>query len=364
MTARTLDLTGDQLTDGVTQSLLSLATRPGRAGDYAHLKHLAKQDGLFDRQLRYYSYKILFNLSLLSLSIIFLVLIDDFRVQVLNAIFLAFVLVQISFIGHDVAHQQVFKSSRNNEFLGLIVSLIFGSSRTWWIEKHNQHHSNPNDLDSDPDTDIPLLAFSASQALQKQGVLRLVTRYQAFLFYLILSLEGFGLRLASVLYMLRHDIKYPRLEPLILIAHFAIYVGAIFYLLGAWNGTLFILINQLVIGFYTGNVFAPNHKGMPQLEGQRKLDFLIRQVVTSRNIKSGFLNDFMFGGLNYQIEHHLFPTMPRNRLKEAKKIVEPFCRSHSIPYREESVLEAQKAILRFLHAVSAPLRVKSNSPKL
>ena len=341
---------------------LTVAALPDGAAHYAHLRQLAEQNGLFDRQPRYYAYKMSFNMSLLTLSILFLVLVDSFPLQLLNALVLAFVLVQISFIGHDVGHQQVFGSTRKNEVLGLIVSFVFGSSRTWWVEKHNLHHANPNDLDLDPDTDIPMWAFSEGQALSKRGLYKLLSRYQASIFYVILSLEGFGLRLASVLYMLRHDIKYPRLEPLILTAHITLYGGLIFYVLGGWDAVLFILVNQLAIGLYTGSVFAPNHKGMPLLGREAQLDFLTRQVVTARNIKSSALNDFLFGGLNYQIEHHLFPSMPRNRLKEAKKLIEPFCLAHSIPYREESVLESQKSILRHLHAASAPLRMKAASP--
>ena len=334
------------------------------AAHYAHLRQLAKQAGLFDRQPRYYAFKISFNLSLLTLSILFLVLVDSFLLQLLNALVLAFVLVQISFIGHDVGHQQVFGSTRKNEILGLIVSFVFGSSRTWWVEKHNLHHSNPNDLALDPDTYIPMWAFSEGQARSKRGLYKLLARYQALLFYVILSLEGFGLRLASVLYMLQHDIKYPRLEPVILIAHVTVYAGSILYVVGGWDAVLFIVVNQLAIGIYTGSVFAPNHKGMPLLGREAKLDFLTRQVVTARNIKPSPINDFLYGGLNYQIEHHLFPTMPRNRLKEAKKLIEPFCLAHAIPYREESVFESQRSILRHLHAVSAPLRGSAASPTL
>ena len=225
------------------------------AAHFAHLRQLARENGLFDRQPRYYAYKIAFNVSLLTLSILFLILVDSFPLQLLNALVLAFVLVQISFIGHDVGHQQVFASTRKNEVLGLIVSFIFGSSRTWWVEKHNRHHSHPNDLDLDPDTDIPMWAFSEGQALSKRGLYKLLCRYQAFIFYIMLSLEGFGLRLASVLYMLRHDIKYSRLEPGILIAHITIYAGSIFYFLGGWDAALFIIINQLAIGLYAGGVF-------------------------------------------------------------------------------------------------------------
>ena len=333
--------------------------QPLQANEYAELKRLVKQKGLLDKQLAYYTYKMLLTLSLLALSIIFLAIVDNLWLQLLNAAFLAFVLVQIFFIGHDLGHQQVFRSTRANEIFGLVISFIVGASRTWWVEKHNQHHSNPNDLDLDPDIEIPVLAFSEDQALNKTGVYRFVVRYQAFFFYPILCLEGFGVRLASVLYMLRNKGNYPMTEPLLMAAHIAIYLGSMFYLLSAWHAMIFIVVNQLVIGLYLGWTFAPNHKGMLLLDSKGKMDFLRRQVLTSRNVKSSSINDFLYGGLNYQIEHHLFPSMPRNRLKEAQKIVKPFCRAHSIPYHETSVLQSQREILQYLHHVSAPLRVKS-----
>ena len=329
-----------------------------QANDYAELKRLIKQKGLLDRQLGYYAYKSVLNLVLLAISIVLLMVVDALWLQLLNAAFLAFVLVQMGFIGHDVGHQQVFRSARNNETLSLVMSFVVGMSRTWWIEKHNQHHSNPNHLDLDPDIDIPILAFSEEQALSKRGFYRHVTKYQALLFYPMLCLQGFGLRLASVLYILRNKVKYPVAEPIIMAAHLVIYGVVVFYLLGAWHGMMFILVNQLVVGLYTGWTFAPNHKGMPVLNGESQLDFLTRQVITARNVKSSFINDFMYGGLNYQIEHHLFPSMPRNRLKEAQKIVKRYCQTHSVAIHETSVLQSQREILRYLHQVSAPLRVK------
>ena len=60
-----------------------------------------------------------------------------------------------------------------------------------------------------------------------------------------------------------------------------------------------------------GCSFAPNHKGMPVLSAGHTLDFLRKQVLTSRNIRGGWFVDILLGGLNYQIEHHLFPSMPR-----------------------------------------------------
>ena len=305
----------------------------------------------------------LLTMSLLALSIMFLVLVDNIWLQLLNAVFLAFILVQIGFVGHDVGHQQVFRSSRHNDILGLMISFLVGISRTWWVEKHNEHHSNPNQVDLDPDIEIPILAFSEDQALGKTGFYRLVARYQAFLFYPILGLEGIGLRLASVLYMLRNKVKYPVAEPLIMAAHIGIYLGSVFYLLSFWHAIMFLVVNQLVLGLYTGSTFAPNHKGMLLLDADTQMDFLRRQVLTSRNVKSGFINDFLYGGLNYQIEHHLFPRMSRNQLKKAQEIVKPFCQAHSISYHETSVLQSQREILQYLHHVGAPLRAPSDTPR-
>jgi fatty acid desaturase len=104
------------------------------------------------------------------------------------------------------------------------------------------------------------------------------------------------------------------------------------------------------------SIFAPNHKAMPLLERDSKVDFLRRQVLTSRNVIAHPITDFWYGGLNYQIEHHLFPRLPRNKLREAQPIIRGFCRDHSIAYHETSVLQSYKEILQHLHEVGAPLR--------
>ncbi|MCH7800907.1 MAG: fatty acid desaturase, partial [Chloroflexi bacterium] len=87
-----------------------------------------------------------------------------------------------------------------------------------------------------------------------------------------------------------------------------------------------------------------------------EMDFLRRQVLTARNVKGHPITDLWYGGLNYQIEHHLFPNMPRNNLKEAQKIIRVFCEEHSISYHETGVVQSVKEILQYLHQESAPLR--------
>jgi fatty acid desaturase len=108
---------------------------------------------------------------------------------------------------------------------------------------------------------------------------------------------------------------------------------------------------------YLGCAFAPNHKGMPVVDEGDELDFLRRQVLTSRNVRGGRLVDFALGGLNYQIEHHLFPSMPRPNLRRSQALIKRFCEERGLQYSEASLFASYEEALRHLHEVGAPLRL-------
>src|SRR5439155_6407125 len=107
---------------------------------------------------------------------------------------------------------------------------------------------------------------------------------------------------------------------------------------------------------YLTSIFAPNHKGMPMLDKESDMSFLYRQVVTARNVKAHPITDFWYGGLNYQIEHHLFPSMTRTSLRKAQRLIKAFCGEHAIPYYETSMLRSYQEILHYLHDIGSPLR--------
>jgi fatty acid desaturase len=105
-----------------------------------------------------------------------------------------------------------------------------------------------------------------------------------------------------------------------------------------------------------GCAFAPNHKGMPTVTDEEPLDFLRKQVLTSRNVRGGAWTDFALGGLNYQIEHHLFPSMPRPNLRHAQVLVREFCIRHDITYTQRDLFRSYGDVLRHLHKIGSPLR--------
>ena len=341
-------------------SAVRVSVGPSASGtstnEYAELKKLIKQQGLLDKQPAYYTYKILLTLGMLALSLTFLLVVDNLWLRLLNAVYLAFVFTQIGFIGHDFGHRQIFGGARENTIGSLIFTLFVGVSGELWVRTHNQHHANPNNIDLDPDIDTPVIAFTREEACRKQGIARFIVKYQAYLFFPITCVLAFSQHISGIQFLLQKQGKHTAAEALCMAIHFVLYFGLLVYFLPLWQAVLFVLIHQGLHGLYLASVFAPNHKGMPVLDKDSRLSFLRRQVLTARNVKAHPFTDFWYGGLNYQIEHHLFPKIPRNKLGEAQTIVKAFCHARSIPYYETGLLQSYRELLQYLHQVSAPLR--------
>jgi fatty acid desaturase len=329
----------------------------GRWGEYTQLSREVKQAGLLERRRGWYGARIGLNLGLLAAGWVAFAVLGDSWWQLVTAAFLAVVFTQIAFVGHDAGHRQLFRSRRANDLVGLVhANLLTGISFGWWVPKHNAHHSNPNHEDLDPDISITALAFTPEQASSKHGLVRLVARYQGWLFFPLLVLEAAHLHTASVKAVLGGRSRANAVEGLLLVVHLAAYLTALWLVLQPLQALVFLAVQQGLFGLYLGCSFAPNHKGMPTLTEADKLDFVRRQVLTSRNVAGSRLVDWLLGGLNYQIEHHLFPNMPRPNLRHAQPLIRAFCRQHDLAYVEASLFDSYAQAVRHLHAVGAPLR--------
>ncbi|MDA1128132.1 MAG: acyl-CoA desaturase [Chloroflexi bacterium] len=329
--------------------------------EYLELKRLVADEGLLERQYGYYAWKIPSVAAMIAVSVSVLVVFSGtLWIQMLNAVFLALAFTNLGFMGHDSGHRQIFKSAKRNDWVLLAVGFLTGMTPSWWQDKHNTHHRAPNQLEIDGDIEVSLFAFTQEQAMAMKGIGRLTVRYQAFLFYPLLVLTALSLLFGGIAYQIRKErMRYPIAEPVLVAAGLAAYLGLIFFFLGPWHGALFIAVHRALGGVYMGSVFAPNHKGMPILDKDTEMDYMHQQILTARNVKGSPIADFWYGGLNYQIEHHLFPNMPRNNLKKAQVVVRSFCHEKGIPYHETGAWQSNKEILGFLHEVSAPLRQKS-----
>ncbi len=334
------------------------ASDAGRRGsDYAQLSRRIKQAGLLERRSRYYIWKIALTAAALAAGWAAFVLVGNSWWQLGVAAFLAVVFTQVGFLGHDAGHRQIFGSRRANYVLGLLHgNLGIGLSYGWWVEKHNRHHAHPNTEGADPDIRPSVVAFSAAQARAARGAARLAFRYQAYLFFPLLLLEAVSLHVASIRALTSRTSRHRPAETTLLAAHVVGYLGVVFVVLPPVKAVVFILVQQGLFGLYLGSSFAPNHKGMAVLDAADRSDFLRRQVLTSRNVRGGWLTDFALGGLNYQIEHHLFPSMPRPNLRRSQAQVRAFCELHGVPYCQTSLAGSYAQALRHLNAVGWPDR--------
>jgi fatty acid desaturase len=331
-------------------------TKP--ANEYVELKRRIKAAGLLESQNGYYILKTSISFTMLAASIVGALLIDSWVFLLLDAAFLGFVSTQIGLLSHDVGHRQAFRGRRWNTFARSVLgNLMLGLSHTWWNLKHNAHHAAPNHIENDPDIQMPMFAFSPEQIASRPVWLRPMIAFQAFAFFPLTTLQALNMRLMSVLHLFSGRARKPGLQGVLMGGHFLFY-GALLVHLGLdslWVALAFLVIHQVTFGVYNSSVFASNHKGMPMVTETGR-DFLREQVLTSRNVTGNRLTDFWYGGLNYQIEHHLFPTMPRNRLAKAQRIVREFCAERGISYHATSLWQSYREAFSSLHAASASLR--------
>lgn len=162
------------------EPLVTPPSSTGDAGGYATLK----QQGFLEKQPRYYLSRIALLSVLLALGLFVFFTVHIWWLQLFNAVFLAFVWTQIGLLSHEAAHRQMFHYIWQYDLVSLLGgTFIIGISYGCWLEKHNAHHSHPNQVDTDPDLAIPFLEFTRTVDLASMHAFRrLIVKYQAWLF--------------------------------------------------------------------------------------------------------------------------------------------------------------------------------------
>ena len=323
------------------------------ASDYTDLARQMQDAGLMQRRYGYYSAKVGGLVLAMAGAGAAFVLLGDSWWQLVVAAVLAVLLTQLAFLGHDAAHRQIFVSGRRNEWAALVlVDLLSGFSAGWWTHKHTKHHAAPNQEGKDPDIGPGVLAFTPAVAAERGAVGGFLAARQGWFFFPLLLLEGLNLHAQSITLLCGRSAPKRRWTELSFIAlRLGSYVAVLLLMLPLGMAAAFLAVQLGLFGLYMGASFAPNHKGMPLVPPGLKVDFLRRQVLMSRNISGGRAMSFAMGGLDHQIEHHLFPSMPRPNLRKARDIVRPYLRDRGVHYTEMSLLRSYGTVVRYLNQV-------------
>jgi fatty acid desaturase len=339
---------------------LPIAVAPSTAS-FRALALQVRVMGLLDRRSGYYRLKITLTIFAFLAGWVLFVIVGNSWTTLAVAALAGIIFTQLGFIGHDAGHNQVFGTRRRNRLLGLIVgNMLIGLSFGWWVHKHNAHHAHPNEMGRDPDIGEGLAALALSDAPENGRVplASWLARWQAPLFFPLMLLRSGGMHVLGIKRLLRQRDHASAVEASLIALHAALYLTVVLLVLSPLKALAFIAVQQAVFSLYLGISFAPNHKGMPIIETATATSFARRQVVTARNITGGRFTDFMLGGLNYQIEHHLFPSMPRPNLRRVQGLVRDFCVATDLCYSEEGFVESFRQIVHHLSDVGAASRVQ------
>ncbi|MGW4202326.1 fatty acid desaturase family protein [Streptomyces sp. NPDC004726] len=339
--------------------------KPG--SEFAPLLRVVKEQGLLEHRRGWYARGIIVNLLAIAGVITGMALVGGSWWVLLLAPPLALFSTRTAFFGHDAGHAQITGDRRKNRIIQLIhANLLLGMSQEWWNDKHNRHHAHPNHLEKDPDVAADIVVFTQKQAVGRAGFRRWLTRHQAWMFFPLTTLEGIALKVYGFQAVFSAEPKNGRrqsgreraVEGGLLLAHVIAYATLLLTTMTPGQAVFFALIHQMILGLHLGMAFAPNHKGMemPDEQSGERWGHLRRQVLTSRNVRGGPVTDWLLGGLNYQIEHHLFPSMPRPHLRLAQPLVRAHCRSLGVPYTETGLIESYRQALTHMHRVGEPLR--------
>ncbi len=328
--------------------------RNRQTNEFFELAQRVKDAGLMERGAQSYIGRAVVLVLAFAAAGTLLAVLGSSIWQLAVAVLFGVLFTQVAFLSHDAAHQQVFDNGRKNAWLSLMVGNgIVGLSYGWWAQKHGKHHANPNVIGKDGDIAPGTIAFVPEDAAARNtGIAGWFVKRQGWFLFPLLLFFGLVLHYNAVATVVQSKkLKHRKVEAALLTVRLIGFPALVLWLLGPWLGLAFLAVQVAVFGVYMGASFAPNHKGMPLIPKDSKVDFLQRQILTSRNIRGGRLIDWGMGGLNYQIEHHLFPRMASANLHKVQPLVKEFCAERGITYTETGLMESYGIVIRYLNRV-------------
>ena len=282
---------------------------------------------------------------------------------------------QLGWLTHEFCHHQPFKNRKINDVLSLFLgNFAQGFSRDWWKDKHNTHHAATNVIEQDGDIDLaPFVAMVPDDLLKyKEPIehfLLKIIPYQHLYFTAMLPLLRFSWCSQSIVHCFTangseymKDRKNALNEQVTLALHWSWVLLQLYLLPSNWIRFMYFIITQMGAGLLVAHVVTYNHNSVDKFpENSRVLNnFAALHIMGTRNMRPSMFIDWLWGGLNYQIEHHLFPTMPRPNLTRCSTLVKKFCSENNLPYLVDDYWTGYEENLRQLENMAKVVESKLN----
>jgi fatty acid desaturase len=268
---------------------------------------------------------------------------------------LALVLAQFAFLGHDAGHASISTKNSTNRFFGqFCMTFVTGLAFQEWSGRHRDHHQHCQFEEKDADMQVDWVVSLTKQALEKKSPFgKFLSSLQFWTMPFLSLFFGQSQRHLSQLAVIQNPRKF-KSDAMVLLLHFLFWFALpmlAFKVSFAWALWIYVL-PLFILGPYLAAIFWVNHIGMPLIADPKEFSFIEHQVVTSRNIQTPRGLDWIFGGLNLQIEHHLFPKIPSHRIAKLQPLVIQHLQNAQLPYHLVSWPNAFQTIMRHLKHVS------------
>ena len=284
-------------------------------------------------------------------------------------------------IMHDANHGAYSKNSVVNKILGKLLNIVGGSDTNWKIQHNVLHHTYTNVSGMDEDIDAgAILRFSPEQKLRKGH------KYQFLYAWFLYSLMTIAWVTTKdyrqfARYKKNGLVQTQKAKPgsilSIIIVSKMLYLGTfislpiIFSAAPWWFSIIGFVACHLVAGLTLSLIFQPAHVvptstfPTPAPSGNIESDWAISQLLNTANFApKSRLFSWYVGGLNYQVEHHLFPNICHVHYRKIAHIVRDTAFEYNLPYYSystfvEAVGEHAKQLYKLGRTQAAPVKVKS-----
>lgn len=321
------------------------------AKDFRNLKQVAASMGLYKSSYTFYAVILVHIVLLLYLSYMVLLWCGvTWWSVIISLILFSTGQVQAGWSQHDYGHLSVFKNSKIDHFFHhLTMGFIKGTSAHWWNHMHYQHHAKPNIIDKDPDVRIDqlfvvgeVMPIEVAKTRKKSMPFNWQHRYffalgPPLLFPVYFQFMLFRHLLTRKLWM----------ELGITASAMALFFYLFIPVLGVGGSIAYFFAFRCIESHWFTWVAQSNHIPM-HIQNDEASPWLKLQIHATCDIEKSFFNDWFTGHLNFQIEHHLFPTMPRHNLYKIAPLVQSLCKKHGVPYTVKPLWQSFVDIVRTL----------------
>jgi fatty acid desaturase len=313
---------------------------------------------------RFWQRKLLFWVPALVASYVGLLVLPFGPLWLLLVPLASLAMLTMGYVGHDAGHHALSRKRWINDFWGHFgMTFLCGMSFGFWRSRHNQHHVRCQEVGGDPDMHFGVLFSVYPRSASWETPLgRFFLRIQKWSFWPLSAFYWVTLRYDGLRDLFQQP-ERTRVDRFVMPLHWIALLVVPGLVFGWVPALLAYVAVSCLSSLMTASVFIPNHIGMRRLGDGESVSYLEQQVTTSRNITNPRVLDFYYGGLNSQIEHHLFPRVAHNRYRAMRPIVRAFCQERGISYHEASLYRALASVGGHLGDMTSAYRATTVAPR-